>query len=137
MLPCVMMTPLGSPVAPEVKRISAVSPGAAGGNGRGLSGRDSNSHRPDGARESRWRLKVVTDQKGLRADDSRDALHHFRRRTKIDGHRDHAFEQASPERYDPLRAILAPEENALAAGDAFRAQAIRKSDRQIPRGFVR
>ncbi len=34
MLPWVMMTPLGSPVAPEVKRISAVSPGAAGGNDR-------------------------------------------------------------------------------------------------------
>src|SRR5580700_5528916 len=32
MLRCVMMTPLGSPVAPEVKRISAVWSGGAGRN---------------------------------------------------------------------------------------------------------
>ncbi len=34
MLRCVMVTPFGSPVAPEVKRISAISSGAAGANDR-------------------------------------------------------------------------------------------------------
>ena len=137
MLPCVMMTPLGSPVAPEVKRISAVSPGAAGGN-------DSQPMRP--------RVEAVIGQTGhaspdggLRSSPIRRAFAltiAAMRSTTFAEERKSTGTAITPSSRHPQSAIthsgrfsLQKRTRSPRAMPSARRRS-RKGDRQIPGGFV-
>ena len=140
-----MTTPLGSAVAPEVKMISAVSsavrlPGQVGiatfpGRCRApnveiqvvlqTTGDLSSRQRPDRARGIGQRCGIddVAGEDRAGADDLGDAGQKGCRRAVVDGDENDAFEEASPERDDPLGPVLAPDRDRVSLADARVAQA--------------
>ena len=131
----VMTTPLGSAVAPEVKMISAMSSRVIDDV---RAARPRASHRqssscsfhtgtPAGARERRH---VLADQDQPGRDDRGDARQEIGRGAVVDRHDDDAAQQARPERDDPLRPVLAPEDNFVAFAQAERVQARRQPARR-------
>ena len=124
----VMTTPFGSAVAPDVKMISAVSSAvsstgapATGERFRRLGTKIRKS--PDSpGRAQRLAVHDVADQHDSRVDDVGDAQEKGRGRAVVDRDEDDALEQATPERDDPLRPVLAPEHDRLPLDDAGGAQ---------------
>ena len=120
MLRWVMTTPLGSAVAPDVKMISATSSrdtefgtpvsGVPSGPVELVQLPDRDARRIAG----RDRRHVLADQQELRRDDAADAREKVRRRAVVDRHDDDAAEQTAPEGDDPLRTVLAPEDDLVA-----------------------
>ena len=136
-LRCVMTTPLGSAVAPDVKMISAVSSRVT----------DARSTAPVaspiqlvqaphlGARAiERGRLDLLANQHQPRFDDRGDTPQKVGRRTVVDGNDDDALEQAGPERGNPFRAVFGPEDDGVALPEAGRRGAVRPGrGRRAPR----
>ena len=126
----VMMTPFGSAVAPDVKMISATSsrpmttpPGAPASASAGPSFHCSSwSFQTGASRASNGGTSwPIDDQPG--GHDAADARQEIRRRAIVDRHDDDAAEEAAPERDDPLRTVLAPEDDLVAFPESERAQA--------------
>ena len=136
MLRWVMRTPLGSAVAPDVKMISAlvsaVAVGAAelpatrrvrcGAFARGPSirrlreglGRSSDRFHTFRSEPSAARIDGVADEHGASVDDRGNTQQEVGGRAEIDRDQHDAFEQASPQRNDPLGAVLTPDRDRLA-----------------------
>ena len=121
----VMTTPLGSAVAPDVKMISATSSrttATGGGAGRLRAGPLHLVKQPDRRRVRRrrrgQRRHVLADEHELGRHDAADAKEEVGGRPVVDRHDDDAAEQAAPERRDPLRAVLAPEDDGVALAES-------------------
>ena len=129
-LRCVMTTPLGSAVAPDVKMISAMSSRAIATSGaRGAPSplqSSSCSFQTGASIGVGERRHVLADQHQLRRDDAADAREKIGRRAVVDRHDDDAAQQAAPERDDPFRAVLAPEDDLVAFAQPERVQARRE-----------
>ena len=77
-------------------------------------------------RRADWR-HVLTDRDQTGADDGADAREKIGRGSIIDRHDDDADEQTTPERDDPLRTVLAPDDNFVAFPESQLVQACGES----------
>ena len=130
----VMTTPLGSAVAPDVKMISATSSRRDRHVGGGVRPSDHVElvQLPDRRRPTLApveRRHVLADQHELRRDDAADAREEVGRRAVVDRHDDDAAQQAAPEGDDPLRTVLAQEDDLVAFAQPGCMQARREAAR--------
>ena len=134
----VIVTPLGSAVAPEVKMISMRSWGSGfrisafacqrfGGSAVALP-KAERVRAPTlqmldrRGRSERLLTDLVADQDQFRVNDASDLRHELCRRAKIDGHQDRACEECAPHRDDPLGPVLAPDDHLVVCADTARGQ---------------
>ena len=135
MFRCVMTTPFGSAVAPDVKMISttvsrvgvngasdavvaAPEPGrAAARRGDALDARQPpHGH---GVRDRPGRqVDLVADEHDPGLDDARDLAQEVGRGPVVDRHDDGAAQHRPPEGDNPLRAVLAPDHDLVVVADA-------------------
>ena len=73
----------------------------------------------------------MADEDQPRRHDGDDAREKIRRGAIVDRHDDDAAQQAGPERDDPLRPVLAPEDDLVALADAERVQLRRHRARRV------
>ena len=99
------------------------------GFGRGAGGEDDLGGLIPGDLRSRFgrcsgivHAGFIARQNHARSDDGFNALDKLRRRTVVDRNSDHAFEQASPQRDNPFRPVLAIENDLLVAADSLLPQ---------------
>ena len=83
------------------------------------------------------RRQILADEHELGGDDAAHARQEIGRRAIVDRDGDHAAEQASPERDDPLRAVLAPEHHLVALAEAGVVQPRSKTGRSVAHFLVR
>ena len=132
MLRCVMTTPFGSAVAPDVKMISATSsrvdrrPRA---DSPSVQSSSCELARPARRRRRRSAARPRRSSTSRAATIAADAREELGRRAVVDRHDDDAAEQAAPERDDPLGPVLAPEDDLVALAEAGGVQARRKAAR--------
>ena len=69
----------------------------------------------------------IAHEHGPSVDDVGHAFEEIGRRAVIDGDEDDAFEQATPQRNDPLRPVLSPDRNRLSLDDPVLAQPLREA----------
>jgi hypothetical protein len=117
-----MTTPLGSEVAPDVKMIPATSSRLVETGGRGV--RHGPLHlvqEPDvrggcvGGRAQR--RDVLTDEHQLGRHNPADPPQKVGRRSVVDRDHDHAAQETAPERRNPLRPVLTPEDCRIALAE--------------------
>jgi hypothetical protein len=124
-LPWVSTTPLGSPVVPEVKRISS-------GVSRLFGGQRAGPILKSKLRAVCWQLpqqqRIADGQLGPHV--CRDAQGKFRRSIGVQRHGQHAAQDAAMESGNPLRAVFSPEQNPVARADAALGQQGGKTPRE-------
>ena len=69
---------------------------------------------------------VVADEDEARVDEGAHPQHELGRRSVVDGDDDDAGEEAAPVADHPLRAVLAPEHDLVALGEAGRGELCRE-----------
>ena len=126
MLRCVIRTPFGSAVAPEVNRIWQMSSGRAGrvlevARGVPIERRELEHGRAAGS-ASRRQLHLFSDEDRLGRGDADDALEEIGRVALVDGRDGDAAQHAAPESGHPGGAVFAPQDHAVAGADAMVAQ---------------
>ena len=138
MFRCVMTTPFGSAVAPEVKMISttvsrvgvngasdavvaAPEPGRAEAGAAAVRpGEPPHGH---GVRDRPGRqFDLVADEHDPGLDDARDLAQEVGRGPVVDRHDDGAAQHRPPEGDNPLRAVLAPDHDLVVVADPVRRQ---------------
>ena len=138
-LRCVMTTPLGSAVAPDVKMISAVSSRVTDARRRRCPWRCQSSsvqapHVGGPSRRARTPRLPRRSAPAARSTMRGDAPQEVGRGAVVDGHGDDALEQAAPERGNPLGPVLRPEDDRVALAEAGRVRAARqRRGRRAPR----
>ena len=126
---CVISTPLGSAVAPDVKMISTRSSRVAGVGANVVASTDGTSSvsksrsgqlATPSTRAEASTSSPVSDDASL--DDAPHPGQELARGTVVHGDDDHAPQHAAPERDDPLGAVLAPHDDPVAFREPLRAR---------------
>ena len=130
-LPCVMTMPLGSPVVPEVKRISSgvldrgrrSAPISVAGSS---SSQSSKARVGIGRRFALHRRQLCQQQRVAHRQFGIDVGGHasgkFGGAVGVERNGQHAAQQAAVKGGNPLRAVLSPDQDAVALDDASRGQ---------------
>jgi hypothetical protein len=80
---------------------------------------------------------LLTDQNQLCIHDVGDAFHEVRRRPEVDGNEHRPREQAAPERNDPFRPILGPDDDLVVRANSGFGEPACEGPRGVPQFEVR